>query len=163
VVDLSQSLAARLRSLLRGQSVNAFAKKCGIPESSMRLYIDGGMPRPEALAKIAVACHVSIDWLAAGTGPMRYEDKLQVHHEDFIRGGYLGDAAAAKLTTERVHTLMEPSREAFETLTKLGVELGLDIPARWFSVLSVQLVGRQMSVDAARAILEALKAELKGA
>jgi hypothetical protein len=75
----------------------------------------------------------------------------------------LGDAAAAKLTTERVHTLMEPSREAFETLTKLGVELGLDIPARWFSVLSVQLVGRQMSVDAARAILEALKAELKGA
>jgi len=115
----------------------------------MRLYLEGGNPRPAALAKIAAANHVSLDWLAAARGPPE--------HEDFILADYQGDVAVAQRSS-----VMEPMHEAGNTLTRIAADLQMEIPMRWFAVLSVQLAGRQMSATAARAILEALKADLKG-
>src|SRR3990172_6591946 len=68
-VLLGTTFADRIRGLLRGQSVNAVAKKCGVPESSMRLYLSGTQPRPATLVKIANANGVTTDWLTAGKGP----------------------------------------------------------------------------------------------
>ena len=155
-------IADRLRALQGEMKPAEFARKCGLRESLMRKYLAGSVPGADKLAKIALANHVSLDWLAAGRGPMRYEEKPQAHHEDFVRAGYLEDAIAEQRTNERVHSLMEPAREAFETLTRIAIELQIEIPPRWLSVLSVQLASRQISAIAARAILEALKAELSG-
>ena len=96
----------------------AFARKCGLRESLMRKYLSGSIPGADKLAKIAIANHVSMDWLAAEIGPMRYGEKLQAHHEDFIRSGYLADPAATQRVAERRHVLMEPAGEAFETLRR---------------------------------------------
>jgi len=144
------------------QSVNAFAKECGLLEGSIRQYLAGGIPGTDKLAKIAAANHVSMDWLAAGRGPREYPGELQAHHEDFILADYQGDAAAAQRSSDRMHVLMEPTREAGDTLTRIAAELQMEIPMRWFSVLLVQLAGRHISPAAARDILEALKAELTG-
>ncbi|MBU0680129.1 MAG: helix-turn-helix domain-containing protein [Proteobacteria bacterium] len=63
------SFHKRLRALVGEISDNAFAKKCDIPGSTMRGYLDGSsQPNLENLAKIANACGVSVGWLAAGEG-----------------------------------------------------------------------------------------------
>lgn len=58
-----------------GKSVNAFAKNCEIPESSIRGYLDGAsVPGVDKAAAIAEAADVSLDWLALGRGSMRPAD-----------------------------------------------------------------------------------------
>lgn len=47
-------------------SVNALAKKAGIPQSTIRRYFSGGEPGRAHLVAIARAAGVSISWLASG-------------------------------------------------------------------------------------------------
>lgn len=62
------SFSERLRSVIDG-SRNAFAKRCGLPESSIRQYLDGTVPRAEKAILLADAAGVELRWLITGEGP----------------------------------------------------------------------------------------------
>src|SRR3990167_965072 len=88
------TFADRLRQIIGREPVNSFAKRCGVPGSSVRDYLVGAKPRTDKLAKIAIANHVSIHWLATGDGQRNYDAVSQARHDDATRATYLSDAAA---------------------------------------------------------------------
>lgn len=65
------SIADRLRQLVGSGSTNAFAKKCELPATSIRQYLDGSIPGADKAAQIAERNDVSLLWLVTGQGPMR--------------------------------------------------------------------------------------------
>lgn len=52
-------------------SVSAFARRCGIVESTLRTYLNGAQPSTDRLVAIADTAGVNIAWLAAGRGPKK--------------------------------------------------------------------------------------------
>lgn len=64
----SEQFAYRLRESFAGESTNAFAKKCGVGESSLRSYLTGSFPSIDRAALIAQAANVSLEWLITGKG-----------------------------------------------------------------------------------------------
>lgn len=71
-VIFSDQFKDRLKSIISGGSVNAFAKKCNIPEATLRTYLSGlSLPGLERLIAISEAAQVEIKWLATGEGPKR--------------------------------------------------------------------------------------------
>lgn len=59
----------RLKNLIGDDSIAFFARKCGVPESTIRSYlVRGKTPGMEHLAAIATSCGVTVDWLATGKG-----------------------------------------------------------------------------------------------
>lgn len=69
----SDTLASRIRKCIGDESVSAFSRRCGMPEATIRSYLDGKKPVYDKLARIADAAGVSLEWLATGRGPMRRE------------------------------------------------------------------------------------------
>lgn len=67
------TIAERIAQLVDGGNVTAFAKKCGIPYSSMTGYLGGAVPSADRAAMIAQACGVDLTWLITGNGEMRPE------------------------------------------------------------------------------------------
>jgi len=65
-----ETFADRLRHVLGDESVNSFAKKCGMGESKIRSYLNGSLPGIDAAATIARASGYELKWLATGDGPM---------------------------------------------------------------------------------------------
>lgn len=64
----------RLLVAIGEDNPHAFAQKCGLTDSVLRRYINGGsLPRMDTLVTIARTAGVNIDWLATGEGPMRFE------------------------------------------------------------------------------------------
>ena len=63
------TFADRLRALIGEGSANAFARECGIGESSVRQYLAGGVPGLDKVIQIARAKKVHVEWLATGDGP----------------------------------------------------------------------------------------------
>ena len=69
----------RLQIAIGDYSVNAFAKKSGITEGSLRTYLTGtSLPGLDKLISISEAAEVNIEWLATGKGPKTNDD-----HERF--------------------------------------------------------------------------------
>ncbi|QND45240.1 helix-turn-helix transcriptional regulator (plasmid) [Rhizobium lusitanum] len=64
----ASSFAKRLRDAI-GESVNAFAKRCEIPEATMRGYVNGKFPPSDVALKIADTANVNLEWLISGRGP----------------------------------------------------------------------------------------------
>lgn len=64
----------RLRLALKGESVNSFAKKCGVTESLLRKYLGGSLPGMKHLVTISEQAGVDLVWLTTGEGPM---EKIQ--------------------------------------------------------------------------------------
>jgi len=63
----TDSFRERLREAIGSQSVNAFAKKCGLSESVVRGYLRGpGLPSLDRAQALAAGAGVSLDWLASG-------------------------------------------------------------------------------------------------
>ncbi len=106
--------AARLAAILdaAGISVNAFAKQCGVRQSTLSNYFNPARGRPASeptlsnLVKIARAAGVSLDWLAGGAGDeihvrLRYYDleKWHGYSEAFIQQGF--ETTFAPLDQER--------------------------------------------------------------
>ncbi|WP_081629280.1 helix-turn-helix transcriptional regulator [Methylopila sp. M107] len=67
--DQAATIADRLRELINGGSVNAFAAECGIPVATLRENLKSSIPNAENAAKIAKTKNVSLEWLVTGTGP----------------------------------------------------------------------------------------------
>jgi transcriptional regulator with XRE-family HTH domain len=62
-------IGTRIAEAIGDEPVKAFARRCGVPESSIRDYVNRGkMPGLETAATIASATGVTIDWLATGRG-----------------------------------------------------------------------------------------------
>lgn len=61
----------RLAVAISGESVHAFSKRAGIPDSTVRAYLSGSMPGLDKLIVLAEAANVTLDWLVAERGPMR--------------------------------------------------------------------------------------------
>lgn len=64
----SDTLAKRLRECIGDETVSAFARKAGLPEATIRSYLDGKKPVYDKLIRIADAAGVSLEWLATGRG-----------------------------------------------------------------------------------------------
>lgn len=61
----------RLKFALSGESVNSFAKKCGLSESLLRKYLSGATPGLDKAVTIAKAAKIELLWLATGEGECR--------------------------------------------------------------------------------------------
>lgn len=63
------TISERLQSVIGNRSKSEFARLCGVPESSVRQWVDGtSLPSAEKLMAIASATGISIDWLLLGKG-----------------------------------------------------------------------------------------------
>ena len=93
----SGALAARLKMLIRPESVASFAKRCGLAESVLRAYIsDGRMPSLDKALAIATVGGVTLDWLATGRGRRVTGQVLAV---DTTASGNTGDAEGQQTPT----------------------------------------------------------------
>lgn len=64
-----EGFSQRLQAAMQSQTINRFAKNCGISESLIRKYLLGlSQPGLEKLATIARETNTSLDWLITGTG-----------------------------------------------------------------------------------------------
>lgn len=68
---LDLEFGARIREAIGDESVNAFAKRCELPEASLRGYLKGKYPTADKALRIAETSGVAVEWLVAGRGPAR--------------------------------------------------------------------------------------------
>lgn len=61
----------RIREAMGDESAYSFAQRAGVSASLIRNYLEGTMPGADKLYAIAKAAGVTMEWLAAGEGPMR--------------------------------------------------------------------------------------------
>ena len=63
------SFEERLKSAIGGESLHAFSRRAGIPDSTMRQYLEGTMPGLKNLMQIANTANVTLDWLTGRNLP----------------------------------------------------------------------------------------------
>ncbi|WP_428429490.1 LexA family transcriptional regulator [Pararhizobium sp.] len=63
----------RLKIAIGDESVNAFAKRCEIPEATMRNYFKGRFPTADVALLLSDAAGVNFEWLVGDRGPMRLD------------------------------------------------------------------------------------------
>ncbi len=67
-MDFNQRIKNMVKELAQGKHT-VFAKKCGIPPSTMQTYITGtSIPKADHLAKIHSAYRINLNWLLLGEG-----------------------------------------------------------------------------------------------
>lgn len=89
------TFADRLRIAVGSESVLAFAKRCEEPESTMRSYFEGRIPKADVAMKIADATSVNVEWLVLGRGPQikaLFEPTMEGQSID-LRGRTVSDFA----------------------------------------------------------------------
>ncbi|AWI78604.1 hypothetical protein CEW87_04040 [Parazoarcus communis] len=68
----------RLEKTIGAESVNAFAKRAGMAESTLRSYVSGrSKPGMTQINKIAAAGGVSAEWLLTGMGPWKLDNDVK--------------------------------------------------------------------------------------
>jgi len=78
---MENKFVERINSLLGGLSGNAFARKCGIKQTTMSGYLNGiSEPNRGNLIKIARACNVTVGWLADGEGEEATNPQMAFAH-----------------------------------------------------------------------------------
>lgn len=63
-----ESFALRLKQLIKGQSLSAFARQVGLGESLLRSYLKGTEPSLSKAMQISQGTGTSLQWLATGLG-----------------------------------------------------------------------------------------------
>ena len=74
ILSTESELKDRIREIIDGEAVAAFARRCGITESLVRKYLSGSQPSVENLVLLASTAGVSVEWLATGRGIRRAVD-----------------------------------------------------------------------------------------
>ena len=74
ILAVKSELKERIREIIGGEAVAAFARRCGFTESLVRKYLAGSQPSAENLVVLATTAGVSIEWLATGRGIRRAVD-----------------------------------------------------------------------------------------
>lgn len=81
-----EDIALRMREILerRGLSVNAYAKKLGIPQSTLQSQLQGkyGLSL-KTIIRMLVDFEVSADWLLLGVGSMERQPHTSSHSVSF--------------------------------------------------------------------------------
>lgn len=119
------SIADRLVELMGTGSVLGFAKRCGVPATTMRQYLAGSVPSADKAAQIAERTGVSLIWLINGTGPKvgepaeivsrgsapdpelfgRVVDRIaRVHRDESVR---LADVDLGRMAAERYAEIID--------------------------------------------------------
>lgn len=81
ISDQENKVGQRIKDAVGDEPVKAFARRCGIPDSSLRDYIaDRKKPGIDALIAITASTGVTVDWLATGKG-IKYKRDLK-HAEE---------------------------------------------------------------------------------
>ncbi|MEY4413430.1 MAG: hypothetical protein RIQ53_723 [Pseudomonadota bacterium] len=62
-------VATRLREVMGDEPHAAFARRCGVGETTLRKYLAGADPSTSRLVAMADAARVNLEWLATGRGP----------------------------------------------------------------------------------------------
>ncbi len=71
----SNAVAARIQEVIGAEAGAEFARRSGIPEATLRSYVnDGRMPPLDRAKAIADAGGVLVDWLATGRSPKTRAD-----------------------------------------------------------------------------------------
>lgn len=66
----SDAFTKRILDVVGEEPLHAFARRCGVGESTLRNIIkSGAWPRTDNLVAIADTANVNIEWLASGRGP----------------------------------------------------------------------------------------------
>lgn len=111
-VEESDALKDRLADVMEGLSVSAFARKCGIGESTLRTYLNGAQPSTDRLISIADTAGVNIAWLAAGRGPKRGTAPSQVQQQA------IQPAPAPALNPELLQAAVEGVQEGLRRINR---------------------------------------------
>ncbi|NJM00316.1 MAG: helix-turn-helix transcriptional regulator [Synechococcaceae cyanobacterium SM2_3_2] len=80
--QVADSIARRLRLVIGHESINHFAGRLGIPESTIRKYLMGSKPGADRLRIIAEHTGASVDWLLTGQGAMLLNPELAKRVEE---------------------------------------------------------------------------------
>ncbi|NJK63114.1 MAG: helix-turn-helix transcriptional regulator [Synechococcaceae cyanobacterium SM2_3_1] len=75
------TLRYRLRQIIGNSTILHFAKRIGVPDSTMRKYLNGHQPTADRLVTIAEATGISLQWLLTGEGP-QYLDSEEEEEKD---------------------------------------------------------------------------------
>lgn len=63
-----EAFGARIREAIGHESTNSFAKRCEVPEATMRGYFKGKFPGADKALRIADEAGVNFEWLISGRG-----------------------------------------------------------------------------------------------
>lgn len=83
--EVVETFASRLIHMIGDEPVSSFARRCGMPESSLRKYLTGSLPNSDNLVKMADTGGKSVEWLASGRIP---KDSNFDKEELFVFLGY---------------------------------------------------------------------------
>lgn len=108
----SDALKHRLAEAIGGISVSAFARQCGIVESTLRTYLNGAQPSTDRLVAMADAAGVNVLWLAAGRGPKKGTAPSQVQQQT------LQAAPAPALNPELLQAAVEGVQEGLRRINR---------------------------------------------
>lgn len=90
------NVVERLQSLMDGDSIAAFSRRCGVPESNLRSYLRRGVkPGLDHLVAIADAAGVTVEWLATGREPRLRRDLVAA-----LQAAATGTAKATVILSE---------------------------------------------------------------
>lgn len=69
---------SRLAEAIGDESVNSFAKRCGVSEGSIRNYLRDKVPGADIALKMADVASVNFEWLVSGRGSKSISNQSQV-------------------------------------------------------------------------------------
>jgi transcriptional regulator with XRE-family HTH domain len=145
------NVVSRFQSLLDGDSLAAFSRRCGVPESGLRSYLKRGVkPGMDHLVAIADTAGVTVDWLATGRGPKLRRDLVAALKA--AEQAPPGAEPPESLDLERLRTAVKAVEEG---LNDAGLQRPADKKAEVF-LYAYELIGQMGATEQARQLLARL-------
>ena len=156
ILGTESELKDRIREIIDGEAVAAFARRCGITESLVRKYLSGSQPSVENLVLLASTAGVSVEWLATGRGIRRAADMRKA--EKALQDGAFRviEGEARPLTAAEQEATTARRLEAIAQLIA-----GLDSPREQAALLD-EFLSRAQNAAEMHALKQAV-AELRAA
>lgn len=101
----------RLREVIGDEPQAAFARRCGIGETTLRKYLDGADPSTSRLVAIADTTNISVEWLATGRGEKARNARSQADPVQFDDMDRLARTiAACEEGLRAIHRTLPPEK-----------------------------------------------------
>ncbi len=143
-MDFHARLKFLVEKLANGKHTS-FAKKCGIPPSTMQTYITGtSIPKADHLEKLYSAYRINLNWLLVGEGEPFLDEEKPVGEEKKIE---LEKPAEVIYFDDATEILMEAENEMNVTLNDQQRQTVLKI------------LRKELALARAKALVRAMKEE----